>query len=191
MSRIGRAPIAVPQKVQVNWTDENLVTVKGPKGELSTQIDPALSLKLEDGNLTVTRPSDSKEHRSIHGLYRTLINNMVVGVTIGFTKQLEIHGVGYRANKVGDSLILQTGYSHPVAVEPPAGITLNVEGVDAATKATKISVSGIDKQLVGAVAASIRQVRKPEPYKGKGIRYAGEAIRRKAGKAGKVGGKKK
>lgn len=191
MSRIGRAPIAVPQKVQVNWTDENLVTVKGPKGELSTQIDRALSLKLEDGNLTVTRPSDSKEHRSIHGLYRTLINNMVVGVTTGFTKQLEIHGVGYRANKVGDSLILQTGYSHPVAVEPPAGITLNVEGVDAATKATKISVSGIDKQLVGAVAASIRQVRKPEPYKGKGIRYAGEAIRRKAGKAGKVGGKKK
>lgn len=191
MSRIGRAPIAVPQKVQVNWTDENLVTVKGPKGELSTQIDPALSLKLEDGNLTVTRPSDSKEHRSIHGLYRTLINNMVIGVTTGFTKQLEIHGVGYRANKVGDSLILQTGYSHPVAVEPPAGITLNVEGIDAATKATKISVSGIDKQLVGAVAASIRQVRKPEPYKGKGIRYAGEAIRRKAGKAGKVGGKKK
>lgn len=191
MSRIGRAPITVPEKVQVNWTDENLVTVKGPKGELSEQIDPELGLELKDGVLTVTRPSDSKEHRSKHGLYRTLVNNMVVGVTTGYTKQLEIHGVGYRATKVGENLILQTGYSHPVEVQPPAGITLSVDGVDAASKATKVSVSGIDKQLVGAVAASIRQVRKPEPYKGKGIRYAGEAIRRKAGKAGKVGGKKK
>ena len=191
MSRIGRAPIPVPPKVQVTWTDENFVTVKGPKGELSYQVDPALQLKLEDGTLTVSRPSDSKEHRSKHGLYRTLVNNMVEGVTKGYTKQLEIHGVGYRAAKSGDNLVIQVGYSHPVQVEPPQGIVLNVEGIDPATKATRISVSGIDKQLVGEVAAQIRRIRKPEPYKGKGIRYAGEAIRRKAGKAGKVGGKKK
>ncbi len=191
MSRIGRSPIVVPPKVQINWTEGNLVTVKGPKGELSEQISPELGLKLEDGQLLVTRPSDSKDHKSIHGLYRTLVNNMVVGVTTGYTKQLEIHGVGYRANKVGDNLVIQVGYSHPVEVQPPAGITLSVDGVDPATKATRISVSGIDKQLVGAVAADIHRVRKPEPYKGKGIRYTGEAIRRKAGKAGKVGGKKK
>ncbi|HEY1352687.1 MAG TPA: 50S ribosomal protein L6 [Ktedonobacteraceae bacterium] len=191
MSRIGRAPISVPPKVQVTWTAENFVTVTGPKGELSYQVDPVLSLKLEDGVLTVARPSDSKEHRSKHGLYRTLVNNMVVGVTSGYTRQLEIHGVGYRANKVGQNLVLQVGYSHPIEVRPPEGITLSVDGVDAATKATRISVSGIDKHMVGQVAASIRQLRKPEPYKGKGIRYTGEIIRRKAGKAGKVGGKKK
>ncbi len=191
MSRIGRAPIPVPPKVQVTWAEDNLVTVKGPKGQLSCQVNPELSLKLEDGTITVSRPSDSKPHKAMHGLYRTLVNNMVVGVTNGFTKQLEIHGVGYRASKIGDNLIILVGYSHPVEVQPPPGITLNVDGVDAATKATKISVSGIDKQLVGQVAASIRAIRKPEPYKGKGIRYTGEAIRRKAGKAGKVGGKKK
>jgi len=191
MSRIGRAPIPVPPKVQVTWTEDNLVTVKGPKGQLSCQVDPELSLKLEDGMLTVSRPSDSKSHKAKHGLYRTLINNMVVGVTNGYTKQLEIHGVGYRAAKVGNNLVILVGYSHPVEVQPPPGITLNVDGVDAATKATRISVSGIDKQLVGQVAATIRAIRKPEPYKGKGIRYAGEMIRRKAGKAGKVGGKKK
>ncbi len=191
MSRIGRAPISVPAKVQVTWTDENFVTVKGPKGQLTQMIDPELTLSLEDGTLTVTRPSDSKPHKAKHGLYRTLVNNMVVGVTTGFTKQLEIHGVGYRANKVGDSLIILAGYSHPIEVPAPEGISLSVDGVDPATKATKISVSGIDKQQVGQVAASIRQLRKPEPYKGKGIRYTGEAIRRKAGKAGKVGGKKK
>jgi large subunit ribosomal protein L6 len=191
MSRIGRAPITVPAKVQVSWTEDNLVTVKGPKGELSQKVDPALALKLENGTLQVSRPSDSKEHKAKHGLYRTLVNNMVVGVTNGYTKQLEIHGVGYRATKVGENLVIQVGYSHPVEVQPPAGISLSVDGVDSATKATKISVSGIDKQLVGEVAASIRRIRKPEPYKGKGIRYAGEKIRRKAGKAGKVGGKKK
>jgi large subunit ribosomal protein L6 len=191
MSRIGRAPISVPPKVQVTWTDENFVTVKGPKGELSYQVDPDLSLKLEDGSLSVTRPSESKQHRSKHGLYRTLVNNMVEGVTKGYTKQLEIHGVGYRAAKVGENLVIQVGYSHPVEVQPPHGITLNVEGIDPVTKATRVSVSGIDKQLVGEIAAQIRRIRKPEPYKGKGIRYAGEAIRRKAGKAGKVGGKKK
>jgi large subunit ribosomal protein L6 len=191
MSRIGRAPISVPPKVQVTWTDQNYVTVKGPKGVLSYQVDPALTLKLEDGTLTVSRPSDSKDHKSIHGLYRTLVNNMVEGVTKGFTKQLEIHGVGYRAAKVGENLVIQVGYSHPVEVQPPGGISFTIDGVDPATKATRLSVSGIDKQLVGEVAAQIRRVRKPEPYKGKGIRYTGEAIRRKAGKAGKVGGKKK
>ncbi len=191
MSRIGRAPIAVPPRVQVNWTEENLVTVKGPKGELSSKVDPDLILKLENGQLLVNRPSDSKEHKAKHGLYRTLVNNMVMGVTNGYSKQLEIHGVGYRAAKVGNNLVIQVGYSHPVEVQPPPGITLNVDGIDAATKATKVSVSGIDKQLVGEVAATIRRIRKPEPYKGKGIRYAGEKIRRKAGKAGKVGGKKK
>ncbi len=191
MSRIGRAPIVVPPKVQVSWTEDNLVTVKGPKGQLSCQVDPALSLTLENGSIAVARPSESKEHKAKHGLYRTLINNMVVGVTNGYTKQLEIHGVGYRAAKVGSNLVIVVGYSHPVEVQAPDGITLNVEGVDPATKATKISVSGIDKQMVGEIAAQIRRIRKPEPYKGKGIRYAGEAIRRKAGKAGKVGGKKK
>ena len=191
MSRIGRAPIQVPPKVQVSWTEDNVVTVKGPKGELSYRIDPALTLKLENGVLSVSRPSDSREHKAKHGLYRTLINNMVEGVTKGYTKQLEIHGVGYRAAKVGENLVILVGYSHPVEVQPPKGISFTVDGVDPATKATRLSVHGIDKQLVGQVAADIRQVRKPEPYKGKGIRYAGEAIRRKAGKAGKVGGKKK
>ncbi|GAC1383553.1 MAG: 50S ribosomal protein L6 [Ktedonobacteraceae bacterium] len=191
MSRIGRSPITVPPKVQVNWTDGNLVTVKGPKGELSYQIASELSLKLENGTLTVSRPSDSKEHKAKHGLYRTLVNNMVVGVTNGYTKQLEIHGVGYRAAKMGENLVIQTGYSHPVEVQPPNGISFTLDGVDPATKATRVSVSGIDKQLVGEVAANIRRIRKPEPYKGKGIRYTGEKIRRKAGKAGKVGGKKK
>lgn len=191
MSRIGRAPIPVPPKVQVSWTDENLVTVKGPKGELSYQVDPDLALKLENGTLTVSRPSDSRELRAKHGLYRTLVNNMVIGVTDGYTKRLEIHGVGYRAAKVGENLVVQVGYSHPIEVQPPRGISFTVDGVDPVTKATRLSVHGIDKQLVGEMAATIRRLRKPEPYKGKGIRYAGEAIRRKAGKAGKVGGKKK
>lgn len=191
MSRIGRAPISVPPKVQVTWTDENYVTVKGPRGELSQQVDPALTLNLENGTLTVARPSDSKQHKALHGLYRSLVNNMVEGVTKGYTKQLEIHGVGYRAAKVGENLVIQVGYSHPVEVQPPDGISFSIDGIDPATKATRLSVSGIDKQLVGEIAAQIRRVRKPEPYKGKGIRYAGEAIRRKAGKAGKVGGKKK
>src|SRR5919198_866582 len=157
MSRIGRAPISIPAKVQVNWSDSNLVTVKGPKGQLSYQITPELSLKLEDGLLTVSRPSDSKEHKAMHGLYRSLVNNMVVGVTNGYTKQLEIHGVGYRAAKMGNNLVIQVGYSHPVEVQPPPGISFTLDGVDPATKATRISVLGIDKQLVGEVAASIRR----------------------------------
>jgi len=191
MTLIGRTTITVLAKGEENWTEDKLVTVKGRKGQLSQQVDPALTLKLEDGILSVTRPSDSKEHKAKHGLYRTLVNNMILGVTTGFIKQLEIHGVGYRAAKVGENLVIQVGFSHPVEVQPPTGVSLSVDGVDAATKATRVSVSGIDKQLVGQVAAVIRNVRKPEPYKGKGIRYAGEAVRRKAGKAGKVGGKKK
>ena len=191
MSRIGSTPITVTAKLQENWTEDNMVKVKGPKGQLSQQVDPVLTHTLENGTLSVTRQSDSKANKAKHVFYRTLVNNMVVGVTTGFTKQLEIHGVGYRAAKVGENLVIQVGFSHPVEVQPPDGISLSVDGVDAATKATRISVSGIDKQLVGQVAAVIRSVLKPEPYKGKGIRYTGEAIRRKAGKAGKVGGKKK
>lgn len=181
MSRIGRAPITIPAGVTVKIDENNLVQVKGPKGELSRKINQDMKITVEDGVLTVTRPSDDKVHRSMHGLSRTLINNMVVGVTQGFTKNLEISGVGYRATKQGKNLSLALGYSHPVVIEPPAGITLD------APTATTITVHGIDKELVGAVAADIRGKREPEPYKGKGIKYAGEHIRRKEGKAGAKG----
>lgn len=178
MSRIGRAPITIPNGVTVTVDDSNRVTVKGPKGELSRAINPDMKITVDNGVLTVSRPSDDKAHRSLHGLSRTLINNMVVGVTTGFTKNLEITGVGYRAAKQGKNLQLALGYSHPVIIEPPAGITLD------APTATTITVHGIDKELVGAVSANIRKWREPEPYKGKGIKYAGEHIRRKEGKAG-------
>lgn len=178
MSRIGRAPIIIPAGVTVTVDDNNLVHVKGPKGELSRKIHQDLKITIEDGSLSVARPSDDKVHRSMHGLSRTLINNMVVGVTQGFTKNLEINGVGYRATKQGKNLNLALGYSHPVIIEPPEGITFE------APTATTITVHGIDKELVGAVAANIRGWREPEPYKGKGIKYAGEHIRRKEGKAG-------
>ena len=178
MSRIGRAPITIPDKVTITVGEGNLVHVKGPKGELSRKIHQDMKISIEDGVLTVARPSDDKMHRSMHGLSRTLIHNMVVGVTEGFTKNLEINGVGYRATKQGKNLNLALGYSHPVIIEPPAGITLE------APTATTITVHGIDKELVGAVAANIRGWREPEPYKGKGIKYAGEHIRRKEGKAG-------
>ena len=178
MSRIGRAPIHIPSGVTVTVGAENLVKVKGPKGELSREIHPDMKITVEEGVVTVTRPSDDKMHRSLHGLSRTLINNMVVGVTEGFKKTLEINGVGYRAAKQGKNLNLSLGFSHPVIVEPPAGITLD------APSATSIVVSGIDKEAVGAVAAKIRSYRLPEPYKGKGIKYEGEHIRRKVGKAG-------
>ena len=183
MSRIGRAPIHIPAGVTVTVGEDNLVHVKGPKGELSRKISMEMKISIEDGVLTVARPSDDKIHRSLHGLSRTLINNMVVGVTQGFTKNLEIAGVGYRAAKQGKNLNLALGYSHPVIIEPPAGITL-----DAPTQTT-ITVHGIDKELVGAVAANIRGWREPEPYKGKGIHYVGEHIRRKEGKAGAKGKK--
>jgi large subunit ribosomal protein L6 len=178
MSRIGRAPIEIPAGVTVKVDETNLVQVKGPKGELSRKINQDLKINIEGNILTVTRPSDDKTHRSLHGLSRTLINNMVVGVTEGFTKNLEIVGVGYRAAKQGKSLQLALGYSHPVIIEAPAGITLD------APTATSITVHGIDKELVGAVAANIRKWREPEPYKGKGIKYVGEHIIRKEGKAG-------
>lgn len=178
MSRIGRAPVEIPAGVTVKVDENNLVHVKGPKGELSRRINMDMKISIEGNILTVARPSDDKTHRGLHGLSRTLIHNMVVGVTAGFTKNLEITGVGYRAAKQGKNLQLALGYSHPVVIEPPAGITLD------APTATTITVHGIDKELVGAVAANIRKWRLPEPYKGKGIKYAGEHIRRKEGKAG-------
>ena len=178
MSRIGRAPITIPAGVTVKVDDNNLVQVKGPKGELARKINQDMKITIDGNILTVARPSDDKTHRSLHGLSRTLINNMVVGVTDGFTKNLEIVGVGYRAAKQGKNLQLALGYSHPVIIEPPAGITLD------APTATSITVHGIDKEMVGAVAANIRKWREPEPYKGKGIKYVGEHIIRKEGKAG-------
>lgn len=177
MSRIGRAPISIPNGVSVT-INNNTVYVKGPKGELSQAIHKDLSVSIDNGVLTVTRPSDDKLHRSMHGLYRTLIHNMIVGVTNGFTKTLEIAGVGYRATKQGNNLNLALGFSHPVIIVPPIGISFDVPSP------TLITVSGIDKQLVGSVAADIRSWRLPEPYKGKGIKYSAEHIRRKVGKAG-------
>jgi large subunit ribosomal protein L6 len=185
MSRIGKVPISVPAGVKVDVAAGNVVTVTGPKGTLKRTFPERLTITQEDGSIAITRPDDSKESRSLHGLSRTLLSNMVVGVKEGFTKALELQGVGYRVAKVGENLVVQVGYSHPVQVNPPAGISFAVDGT------TKLSVSGIDKQAVGQVAANIRSIRKPEPYKGKGIRYAGEVVRMKAGKAGKVGGKKK
>ena len=179
MSRIGRMPIAVPAGVTVTITEDNLVIVKGPKGELSEQVNKDIKVELENGVITVSRPSDSKPHRSMHGLYRALINNMVVGVTKGFEKVLLMEGVGYRAQVDGKVLTLNVGYSHPVVFNPPEGIEFE------APAATKIVVKGYNKQVVGELAAEIRAVRKPEPYLGKGIRYENEHIRRKEGKAGK------
>jgi large subunit ribosomal protein L6 len=185
MSRIGKVPIPVPAGVRVEIAAGNAITVAGPKGTLHRTFPEQISFAQSDGTLTVTRPNDSKTSKALHGLSRTLLANMVQGVKDGFTKSLELQGVGYRVAKVGENLVFQVGYSHPVEVNPPVGITFGVEGP------TKVSITGIDKQLVGQVAANIRSIRKPEPYKGKGIRYAGEVIRMKAGKAGKVGGKKK
>ncbi len=179
MSRIGKAPITVPAGVEVR-IDGNFIEVKGPKGQLSREFHPDMKVELVDGTITVTRPSDEKEHRSLHGLTRTLIANMVKGVTEGFTRNLEIVGVGYRAAKQGNKLVLSVGYSQPVEIEPAPGIEIEVPAP------TKISVKGIDKELVGQTAAIIRDVRRPEPYLGKGIRYEGEKVRRKAGKAGKA-----
>lgn len=179
MSRIGRLPIPVPAGVEVTL-DGQAVSVKGPKGTLShTVAEPIVVERGEDGTLTVTRPDDSRSARSLHGLSRTLIANMVDGVTKGYTKKLELSGVGYRVALKGQALEFAVGYSHPVVVNPPAGISFAVE------TPTKFSVSGIDKQLVGEVSANIRKIRKPDPYKAKGIKYEGEKIRRKVGKAGK------
>lgn len=183
MSRIGRMPIAVPSGVTVT-IDKNRVKVAGPKGELSRDINPEIAIAQQDNTLMVTRPSDNRQHRSQHGLARSLINNMVTGVSSGFEKQLEIVGVGYRAEKAGEKLVIRVGYSHLVEVEPLPGITLSVEGN------TRIKVSGINKEAVGEMAARIRRIRPPDAYKGKGIRYAGEKVHLKPGKAGKVVGKK-
>ncbi|HEY67882.1 MAG: 50S ribosomal protein L6 [Chloroflexi bacterium] len=182
MSRIGRMPIPLPEGVKVD-IQGNQVTVAGPKGTLSRRFHPDMEIVLEDGQLRVHRPTDQRHHRALHGLTRSLLNNMVIGVTRGFQKQLEIHGVGYRVDLQGDgSLMLQLGFSHTVRIAPPEGIRFEVE-----PRSKRITVSGIDKELVGRVAAEIRAWRPPEPYKGKGIRYVGEHVRRKAGKAGKVG----
>ena len=183
MSRIGRLPIAIPAGVDVT-IDGRTVTVKGPKGQLSRELHPDMSITREEATVVVTRPTEQKTHKQLHGLTRTLVNNMVVGVTDGYRKGLEITGVGYRAAKVGEKLQLNLGYSHPIEIDPPEGISFEVESP------TRLAVVGIDKELVGQVAAQVRATRKPEPYKGKGVRYSGEYIRRKAGKAGKIGGKK-
>jgi len=180
MSRIGRLPITVPQGVTVN-VQKNTVRVKGPKGELSRTFDPDMQIAMEDNKIVVQRPTDHRRHRALHGLTRALLYNMVMGVSEGFVRRLEIQGVGYRAEQQGKNLVLNVGYSHPVVIEPPDGISFEVE------KGYRgISVSGVDKEMVGEMAARIRRVRPPEPYKGKGIRYEGEYVRRKAGKAGKV-----
>ncbi|GGA73304.1 50S ribosomal protein L6 [Pseudoclavibacter endophyticus] len=178
MSRIGRLPIAIPAGVEVKL-DGREVTVKGSKGELSLTVAEPIEVAVEDGQVLVTRPDDERESRALHGLTRTLINNNIIGVTQGYTKSLEVVGTGYRVQAKGANLELALGYSHPVFVEPPAGISFKVEGQN------KVTVEGIDKQAVGECAANIRKLRLPEPYKGKGVRYEGEQIRRKAGKAGK------
>ena len=183
MSRIGRLPIAVPSGVDVTIAGREL-TVKGPKGTLSRTLHPDMKVSQEDGTIVVSRPTEQKTHKQLHGLTRTLVNNMVIGVTDGYRKGLEITGVGYRAALSGRKLTLNLGYSHPVEIDPPDGISFEVENP------TRLAVVGIDKELVGQIAAKVRATRKPEPYKGKGVRYAGEYIRRKAGKAGKIGGKK-
>jgi large subunit ribosomal protein L6 len=178
MSRIGKQPIAIPEGVTIDVTD-GTVTVKGPGGELTQRVDRDMRIVIDGGEVRVERPSDERNHRALHGLTRSLIANMVEGVTKGFERRLEIQGVGYRAALRGSDLELQVGYSHPVTVTPPAGIEFEVPAPN------RIVVRGIDKQLVGEIAATVRKVRKPEPYKGKGIRYEGEYVRKKAGKAAK------
>ncbi len=178
MSRIGKLPINIPAGLDIAVSDGNVVKVKGPKGELSTKINRDMKVVIKDGVLTVERPSDRKDHRALHGLSRALINNMVIGVSEGFKKTLKIVGVGYRAAKQGNKIVLNLGFSHPVEVEEPKGISFDVPDQ------TTIVVSGTDKQAVGEIAAEIRKIRPPEPYKGKGIRYEDEYVRRKVGKTG-------
>ncbi|RMH67002.1 MAG: 50S ribosomal protein L6 [Bacteroidetes bacterium] len=181
MSRIGKLPIATNDKVTVTVAPDNTVTVKGPKGELSLQVDPDITVRVGDGEVLVERPTDQKRHRAMHGLYRSLLQNMVTGVTEGYRKELEVIGVGYRAAMSNGVLELALGYSHPIYFLPPEGITISVAEVKRGQNPI-IVVEGIDKQMVGQVAAKIRALRPPEPYKGKGVRYVGEYVRRKAGK---------
>ncbi|GAB5553967.1 MAG: 50S ribosomal protein L6 [Saprospiraceae bacterium] len=181
MSRIGKAPISLPKGVEISVSKGNLVTVKGSKGTLTQQIDPDLSVKTEDGELTVERPTDQQRHRAMHGLYRSLIFNMVEGVTNGYVKELELVGVGYRASNTGQLLELTLGYSHPIVFMIPQEVKVTTETQKG--KPPLVRLESIDKQLIGQVAAKIRAFRKPEPYKGKGVRFKGEEIRRKAGKA--------
>lgn len=180
MSRIGKSPIPLPNGVKVE-IDGSTVKVTGPKGSLSQTFDPDMEITLDDGVLTVQRPSDGRQHRSVHGLTRALLNNMVTGVSSGFDKVLMIEGVGYRSEMSDKDLVLYVGYSHPVTFKPEHGVSFNVE-----ERGRKVTISGIDKEWVGEIAARVRRTRPPEPYKGKGIRYADEVVRRKAGKAGKV-----
>lgn len=188
MSRIGKQPIALPSGVTVEASDAGLVTVKGARGTMTQQFSPDMKFVQQDGHLIVERPTDSDRHRALHGLTRTLLANMVTGVSTGYQKVLQVNGVGFRAQLSGKNLTLSVGYSHPVEVTPREGITFTT-GVDPQSRAPLVTVSGVDKQLVGQQAAEIRKVRPPEPYKGKGIKYIDEVIRRKAGKSGKAGGK--
>jgi large subunit ribosomal protein L6 len=183
MSRIGKLPVPIPDRVSVDVGDDNRVHVEGPQGSLEQQLPAIITLVVEDGQVRVSRPNDEPRSRALHGLTRTLVANMVSGVSAGFTKTLEIQGVGYRAQLQGANLALQLGFSHPVVVEPPEGIAYEVEG-------NRVHVRGIDKQAVGQAAANIRSMRPPEPYKGKGVRYLDERVRRKAGKAGKGAGRR-
>lgn len=180
MSRIGKKPIPLPDKVQVN-IDGSEVTVKGPKGEMYNRFPVEITIKEEDGNLVVTRPTDQRQHRALHGMTRALLANMVTGVSDGFERVLTIEGVGYRAEMEGQTLVMNLGYSHPIRVEPPDNVSFVVED-----RGRVIRIRGIDKQVVGQIAANVRGLRPPEPYKGKGVRYEGEYVRRKAGKAGKT-----
>ncbi len=180
MSRIGKAPIPMPAKVELSVDKSNMVKVKGPKGELMQQVDPDISVVVEDGQIVVKRPTDQKRHRAMHGLYRSLISNMVQGVSEGYTLELELIGVGYRANNTGNLLEMTLGYSHPIMFYVPDDVKL--ETISEKGKPPRVKLESIDKQLVGQVAAKIRAFRKPEPYKGKGVRFVGEEIRRKAGK---------
>jgi large subunit ribosomal protein L6 len=184
VSRVGKMPIPLPKGVSVAVDPGNAVTVKGPKGQLLQQCPADIKIELTDSEVRVSRPSDDNRHRALHGLTRALLNNMVTGVSNGFTQLLDIEGVGYRAGILGKNLVVIVGYSHPVEVVPPTGITFEVD-----RSGRQITIRGIDKQVVGQIAAQIRGIRAPEPYKGKGVRYHGEKVRQKAGKSGKVGGK--
>lgn len=190
MSRIGKLPVPLPKGVDVQSAPDGTLTVKGPKGTLSRRLNPQMAVEVQDGSLLVRRPSDNQTDRALHGLTRSLVNNMVVGVSTGFRKVLEIEGVGFRAAKEGKRLVLNLGFSHQVPVEPLDGIDFEV-GTDTATRRPFVTINGIDKEVVGQQAAVIRGLKPPEPYKGKGIRYQGELVRRKAGKSGKAGGKGK